>query len=78
MVKHVIIGVPQASNTKTCGNNRHCVNICNGIGANILISDLDIAPRVEAGNSNRGQRQQLIIKRLLNEEHASTLFQSKF
>ena len=61
MLKHTIIGNPQASNTKTCGNNRLCVNIFNGIGANISISDIDIAHRVQAGNSNRGQRQQLII-----------------
>ena len=38
-----------------------CVKIFNGIGANVSISDIDIAHRVQPRNSNRGQRQQPII-----------------
>ena len=57
-----IIGVPQASDRETSMETANlCLRMFNGIGANISISDIDIAHRVQSRNSNRGQRQQPII-----------------
>ena len=57
-----IIGVPQASDRETSMEMANLyLKIFNGIGANVSISDIDIAHRVPPRNSNRGQRQQPII-----------------
>ena len=57
-----IIGVPLASDQETSLETANlCLKIFNGIGANISISDIDIAHRIQPRNSNRGQQQQPII-----------------
>ena len=57
-----IIGVPQASDRETSVETANlCLRIFNGIGANVAISDIDIAQRVQPRNSNRGLRHQPII-----------------
>ena len=57
-----IIGVPQASDQET---SVETANRRTGIGANVSISDIDIAHRVQPRNSNRGQRQQPIIRKFV-------------
>ena len=57
-----IIGVPLTSDRETSLETANlCLKIFNGIGANISISDINIAHRIRPRNSNRGQRQQPII-----------------
>ena len=57
-----ITGVPQASDRETSVETANlCLRIFNGIGADVSISDIDIAHGVQPRNSNHGQRQQPII-----------------
>ena len=57
-----IIGVPLASDRETSLETANlCLKIFNCIGANISISDIDIAHRVQPRNSHRGQGEQPII-----------------